>query len=232
MKRPTNLIIFIILFGSCSYNTVPKHIKKGFTFRVDEMHIPSSPKLRTDGYYSNYHPFKRSIYSNPFDRDKITYELDTTQTYRVFFTDGTFLTGNYSSDDQLNQQFVRVSKNDSQENTEAFYTYQDWGLYKISGDTIKVQHINRPGLGESSLFWYAYEESFIILDEVTIQQIDVKPIHKMTADSWKVWEINKRENKDGNIIDLRPSKYVQSKNLPSPNNWIRQQDWTVSNGGK
>ena len=183
---------FVLLISSCKflYYKAPKYIKNNFGYCYSGEKTELNKLLNIYGYFQlNINSGNSSFNENI-----------------MFFNDGMFVTGF--------KYLAEINDNYKNGLTSVFYESTGWGLYKLSGDTIKVRYVKRPFYGSSSRFWYAYEVRYKIIDRNTIKQIYKIPIHK-TADG-----------------DIEKFKIIGSKKIfipvkvkPPSDGWIKGEEW-------
>ncbi len=115
------------------------------------------------------------------------------------------------------EQSIRSMHDDE---NDYFYLAGYWGTYSLSNDTIKTIMVNRPSL--MSPTWMPIEESYVILDSVTIKRIAYERI----LDS--VPSLRKRIFLENKQEEIQHFQYIP--NIPDYNNsWILKYKWFWKN---
>jgi hypothetical protein len=149
-------------------------------------------------------------------------------TNMIFFDDGMFVSGFHKCCDTSKQNIGKVIPSyidtivDQRKLGDRIYTFYEgfiWGYYNLSGDTIKVQHISRPALGDMNRFWYAYEIWFKIINKNSIEEIYRYPIHHMTDSDKSNFEINKKK------WTAVKAYFRPLDKLPESDGWLKYEDW-------
>lgn len=225
MRKYLIVLIPALLFSSCKliYHTAPKYLKNyGFTHRYSDTVSGLETKLNINGYFT----------INDALNSGTSYG---TYTNMIFFRDGMFISGFHNCCDTSSDHIGKVipiyldSINIKRKNGIRIYPFYEgfvWGYYKLCGDTIKVQHIDRPALGESRSFWYAYEIWFKILDRNTIKEIYIYPIHKSKDSDISNFNSYKK--------DWNPVKayFRPIDEIPESDGWLKYEDWFWDNESK
>lgn len=152
--------------------------------------------------------------------------LDTTRIQLLFYVDGTFRNnlhlapGNSSFKDYFNE--VKETGRDHK-----FYNQGDWGIYTLSGDTIKAQYLSFP---YRSVPTDAGEEWYVITSKTSLRMI------------LRNWDILDHPNT--NLIrqhefvkEVSSLEFIPIDNIPPPLPWIKtrkffwryEQDWMKYN---
>ncbi|MEJ1241412.1 hypothetical protein WBG78_24915 [Chryseolinea sp. T2] len=133
--------VLVLLLSSCRfvYHRAPHYLKtKGYTFRYADQSTNLSKKLNLNGYYFDT---KSRRATNSDGGYGVVYFFDDGMVVRCVSPLGP---PESSMEDNL-----RVM--DSLRRMDQLYVYfneqQEWGYYKLIGDTIKVQFVKRPELG-------------------------------------------------------------------------------------
>ena len=225
MRKYLIILILAFLFSSCKliYHTAPKYLKNyGFTFRYTDTVSGLEKKLNINGYYTINDTLNSGYIYGRY-------------TNMIFFRDGMFISGFHNCCDTNSDHIGKVipmyldsisAKRKNGTRVYPFYEGFIWGYYKLCGDTIKVQHIDRPSLGESRSFWYAYEIWFKILDRNTIKEIYIYPIHK-TTDS----DISNFNSYNKNCIPVK-AYFRPIDEIPESDGWLKYEDWFWDNKSK
>ena len=222
MRRYITILILILIIQSCKlvYHTAPRYIKNdGFTFRYSDTLTGLEKKLYIYGYFTINDTLNSGTIFGGY-------------TNMIFFNDGMFVSGFHNCCDTTRQNIGKViptyidsivHQRKLGDRIYPFYEGFIWGYYKLIGDTIKVQHVNRPALGDMNRFWYAYEIWFKIKDRNTIEEIYQYPIHHMTESDKSNFEINKKK--------WTPVKayFRPLDELPESDGWLKYEDWFWTN---
>jgi hypothetical protein len=188
--------------------------KKTLTFCFTGENTNIEDFLNINGYYEIKTPYIRKVYQ--YKKPTVSFK-DTIKTKILFFKDGTFvkkfndLNKNKRLDSipNINQFFKEISENPKSEEAITFKNVYDWGIYKLEGDTIKVQYINH--MGRYHVYWWAYEIWYKIIDRNNIKEIFIKPLVKSDQ--------TKRE------YDLRYGKFIPTDYLPPSDCRLKNYKW-------
>lgn len=222
MRKYLIILVLLILISSCKliYHTAPRYLKNyGFTHRYTDSASGLESKLNINGYFT----------INDTLNSGTTYGRYTNM---IFFRDGMFVSRFHNCCDTNTKHIGKVipmyldSINKQRKNGNRVYGFYEgfiWGYYKVNGDTIKVQHIDRPLLGESHSFWYAYEIWFKIVDRNTIKEIYIYPIHKST-DS----DISNFKHYKKSWIPVK-AYFRPINEIPKSDGWLKYEDWFWEN---
>ncbi len=175
MKNMTKLFFLFVLCGCYTSNHTT--VKK-LTQCYDSKHTGIDSLINLDGYYKL--PF---VYQ---EKDTVIHNI-------LLFTDGLFL---YNFDLEYYQE--------SKANAYGFYNRGgvDWGVYKLTNDTIYVQTVESPG----GMSWLQSEMMFRIIDSVTLERLQL--------------DLN------DNSMRYLPAKFVAYADIPDPNkSWIMNKKW-------
>ncbi len=222
MVAKHKLILYLLLLFFCSScsNYVPLRVKKNFTFCFNPATNYTNSKIQLNGYYVSVEPFERPHYDIKTGK-QVSSTLDTLYTNMMFFSNGLVVTrfmGLYcgTCDIESNSQFlIDVSQNKVSE-TRAFYNGFNWGVYKIDGDTIKLQCVNHQYWPDS--YWHLLEHWFLINADGSLVPIKVKDLIG---------------NKVLNEEPIKPVyKFVETNIQLSPDTWLKNKEWFWCNKEK
>lgn len=225
MRKYLLILISVSLTSSCKliYHTAPGYLKNyGFTHRYTDTKSGIETKLNINGYFTINDTLNSGTSWGSYHN-------------MIFFQDGMFVCGFHNCCDTNPKNIGKVipmyldSINKQRKNgtrVYGFYEGFEWGYYKVDGDTIKVQHIDRPALGESRSFWYAYEIWFKILDRNTIKEIYIYPIHKSTDSDIS----NFKDYKEYRIPVKAYFRPIDE--IPESDGWLKYEDWFWDNESK
>jgi hypothetical protein len=225
--RPLLFILFIIGISSCAYYIAPNYIKQNFTFCNDGKSKGIDSLININGYYSIAEPYSRPVFSTPYDKNKTKYASDTMYQNLMFYRDGLFVidffaldaNGTFEDDSKIPKFFKQIVENKESKVSKFFYSSFDWGSFRINGDTIKMQYIDRPIFGESRTFWYAWEIWYKVLNRNSIIEIYSNPIHYTTKSDWENYQKAKKEKV------ILPAKFVPVAVIPSSDCWLKKEKW-------
>ena len=217
MKKYLGLFIVLIIVISCrTFSPVPKYLKEvGFNFRYEDKQTQLSEKLNVNGYFT----LNDTLNSMPLRRGYMN---------TIFFSDGMFVTYFYEDNDTASSEIGKVipsyinkviDKRQKGERYFNFYESAHWGYYKVNGDTIKVQHINRPFMYSQYIRWDAFEIWFKIIDRNNIIEIYRKPINKLTeADLNGFYQYESKREK-------YKLYFLPLEEMPESDGWLKYEDW-------
>ncbi|MDP4291183.1 MAG: hypothetical protein Q8908_08890 [Bacteroidota bacterium] len=211
-------ITFLLTLSACwNFHTVPKAIKRNFTYCYDGKKTGIESKLNINGYFVSAEPFDRYMIGN-FKK----HEIDTFYNYTMFFEDGIFV-DNFQDENLIRklkgqsniQQYIKeIIEDKGSKSSSLFYESGRWGRYIINGDTIKGQYIAHYGY-----LWPAFEIWYKIIDRNTFIEFNWKSIDKMSKTDLQNEEAYKREKK------YYPSKFIPLPAKPSSDCWLKKEDW-------
>ena len=225
-------IIFTLslIVTSCGYFITPRNIKQGFTNKFENKYTGIDTLININGYYDIKIPFRRTIYSKGWKLEVERYEHDTIHTKFIFYPNGIYLLG-FNDDvsiyngkaEDIDSYFTSIIYDTIGKVSKGFYTNSTWGSYKINKDTIIAQYIHRPGFGDMSRVWYAYEVWYKVLDRNTIKEINLIPIHKMSDSDWYNWNLTKNKRK------FDTASFIPVDTIPKYSSWIIKRKWFWKN---
>ena len=183
---------------------------KEVTNRLEGQPTGLSSRINLQGYYV-------TTYKIWFNGDL---SPDTTNTSVLFYEDGTFVSNFFSPNEDpggiLHEAVVAGRKS-------KFYIYHSWGVYVISGDTIKAQYA-----------WYPYqfvspvagEQWYLIRPDHTIQLINGY-VHK---DPPKPVKVNNNSALWPSIpprseMPAAPAIFVPVRNVPPSLPWLKEREF-------
>ncbi|GAB4450519.1 MAG: hypothetical protein OHK0036_09350 [Bacteroidia bacterium] len=189
-------------------------VKKNFTFCYDPLTDYSHSKLNFKGYYVRVIPFERPHYDWKTGK-KIGSTKDTIYSNMLFFDNGLFVrrfkqVGCGNCDIKSNTEYLWDVKNNKQPSTDLFYTTFVWGLYKIEGNIVKTQSVNRQSWPNP--YWYLVEIGYEITDGNTLVQLYSKDLI---------------ENKElsPNSDDTIPFQFIETNILLPSDTWLKGEKW-------
>lgn len=209
---PGFYLLMLFFFSSC-ISQVPLRVKRNLTFCFNPAADYTNSKIQLNGYYVSVKPFERPHYDIKTGK-KVSSTLDTIYTNMMFFSNGLVITGFTglncgNCDIESNIQFlIDVSQNKVSE-TKAFYNGFNWGVYKIDGDTIKMQCVNHQYW--SNPYWYLFEHWFLINEDGSLLPIYSKNLI------------------DNTILNEKPIKSIYNfieTNIQLPSDtWLKNEEW-------
>lgn len=202
-------IIFIFFcLASCSYLRQSSETIKNFTLCFDDKYTGIDSLINCSGYY----------YSKPsaslLQKNTNIQPRDTIAETYIFYKNGFFIKG--------------FSKLFCYQTSENLKKYKDlnggkWGLYTLSGDTIKAQFVESP----STMSFEKGEWWFKIIDRNTIQLLDFKYRIRLTSEEVKKSQLSKQ------IDDLPLCKFARIDAMPNPDkSWVKMEKWFWCNKEK
>jgi hypothetical protein len=146
----------------------------------------------------------------------------------IFFEDGMFVNcrenncGSWQT--TLDDNFRAIdSKRQVNERFASFHESNDWGYYKVFGDTIiEVQMISRPPVGGMARFWGAYGLSLKIVDRNTLQPAMIRTIHKLPVGM-------PRPLNDRLTQEAPPLMFIPIEPTLSSAGWLKYEKWFWEN---
>jgi len=207
------IIVIVLLFFSvvsCSVNyfiskPVPQEIIENFSYCYNDNYTGLDNLIKTNGYYTTNYTIKSD---NNEANDTIIREYFNDI---VFFNNGLFAY-NAAIPEKYNFQRKSISS-----------AY--WGLYKFDKDTIKAKYINRPSYIAP---WEAWEIWYIVINEYTIREIYIKPIHPMTESDWMVfydYTLPKMNFNTYSFVPLTPNRDDICWLKREKWFWCNEEDW-------
>ncbi|MDR1793745.1 MAG: hypothetical protein LBR36_09990 [Bacteroidales bacterium] len=186
------IYIFILFFGFHSCHTtweIDKNTKQQFTYRYDGKYSGLDTIINIKGYYQQTILYKRSKKAGDFLKDTSVYEIDTIFYFLIFYDNGLCRINfdDFARQYNDNMDFIQLQTHWYPRNIPLFFQkikkdlnapyslsfYNDrWGVYRIFGDTIKIQALHeRISLNDG---WYIIKQQYKIIDMNTIQEIYTK----------------------------------------------------------
>lgn len=210
MNRTKYFFFILILLTSCIQSfIVPTKIKKRFTFCYDGKPTGLESKININGFYE-----MTDIWWNESGYGK-TYNprWDTTQIDILFFNDGICALGfGWHSYNQTGKQYLdSLAKTPNHLEINA----SQKGVYRVFGDTIKVQVIN--DVRWAAPTWMAHEVWYKIVDRNTLKRLGSKALHNE-----KVEDMEIERTSDINT-DL--AHFIPVDSLPSSDIWLKKEKW-------
>jgi len=129
----------------------------------------------------------------------------------MFFKDGVFV----KNDTKLQRTFYKIDylrkiEHQKQPETNQFYNWNYWGIYKVNGDTIKLQYVNHQEW--TNPYWLLLEVWYKVIDENTLKVIYSKDY------SHDRGSISKNEN-NVTIDFFKTNITLQS------DTWLKKEEW-------
>jgi hypothetical protein len=152
MKKTILIIACACMVFSC--NSIPRSVKKAFTYHYTDTYTGIDTIINIDGYYANN---KIMFYDNglvvgPFEYGYITEKFN--------YNESLFL--------------KEIAEKPDIKDSKSFYNTVDCGSYIICGDTIKVQIMHKSW--SINDYWRGHENWYKILNKDTLQVINYFPI--------------------------------------------------------
>ncbi len=203
------LFALILLTSSIESCSVPGMIQKKFTFCYDGRPTGLESKISTDGFYEMTY-----IWWNELGYGK-TYNprWDTTHLDILFFRDG-ICAYDFGWYYQTGKQYLDSLAN-TPGNREINSMYK--GVYRVFGDTIKIQVVNNPHW--LSPTWMGYEIWYKIVDKNTLKEIGEKQLHNNNG-FYSVEETETTEHKNNHL-----AHFISVDSLPSSDIWLKNKKW-------
>ena len=188
MRKIIIATFILITFSSCSPYAVPPRIKRELYCYNGGEPTGIDSLIKINGYYIE------QIKGN-----------DTLQNSFIFFNDGIFIREDFKGTDSPSQYLKTLAKYSKLPSGRYF----NFGIYKVSSDTIKAQ-ILRPG---SSNTYYANEAWFKIVNQTSIKGIYTKALG--------VARLSETYYNSRN-----PAIFIKaSDTLPVSNAWLKKKKW-------
>jgi len=219
MKKIVIILLLSIFAISCKlfYYTMPRSFKnrllQEFTFTFDGKDTGIDALINIDGYYV----VKR------FWVNDSSYGFS----HLMFFRDGMFAQDrafHANSKRDVPDFFHDIYRDDRRSLGFHLYERTIWGRYKIFGDTIKVQYVERPILHSQGSPWFAMEVWYKAIDRNTILEIFSKPIGLCDRERRHFYNARKRYP-----ITPLPSTFVPTDRIPCSESWIKRERWFWNN---
>ena len=208
------LISTSLLSTSCWSPRMPKNLNTNFTFKYTPGISGLDSLVKLNGYFT-----------------QIESEPDTFYMNYLFFNDGIVIKNMVGYDKSIPvEDNERVNKSPNQLSNHLYEMTRDtnnnliiwgiWGTYRVSSDTIKTQSVYQgTNLNDG---WYGWEEHFYILDDTTLVQTAIKPLHynanpldqKLLADKVKM---------------KKPLRFIPAKAVPNSDCWLKDESWFWKN---
>lgn len=212
------LLVYFFASGCVGINTTRRlttDIKQNFTNRLEGGSTGLSNKIEINGYY-------RFWFKDEWGRYKtIPDTRDTSFVDMIFYEDGTFLYNMFvgSNFSNYNDYFRYVT---SKGKNDIFYKSDSWGVYSISGDTIKTQFLMHAAHFTP---WYTGERWFLIKDRRTLQLIFAGYLVNQTRDDAEKLREYVRNSSAVMFypLDIIPPPYAWLKNEKFF--WRHEADW-------
>jgi len=162
----------------------------------------------------NIEPFERPYYDLKTGKKTGTTK-DTTYNNMMFFSDGIVVRGFVgincgNCDIESNNQFLFNISQSNENEKNVFYNGFKWGIFRIFGDTIKMQTVNdQPRFNP---YWYLFEQWYLINNDGSLSPIYSK-----------------------NLIDGRVSalasktrdtfKFIETNIILPSDTWLKKEEW-------
>ncbi len=149
----------------------------------------------------------------------------------IFYKDGIYVTGFQDTNPfqkipDTHNYLEEVYKKEQEGLSQGFYEWNEWGIYKLFNDTIKVRYVGRPILGASNRNWIAYEVWYKIISKNTIREINNFPIGN-TSQSETDFYISHRKK-----YIISDGFFSPVENIPKASGWIKNEKWFWCNQKK
>jgi hypothetical protein len=212
MKTAFKIFASLLAFSIYSCNSVPSEVRRDFTNCYSGGSVDYSTKLNLNGYYRMRPVDLNATPPKVYDYDG----EDTVSNMSILFYPNGMLITNFGGV-RVQDNFNDIVVNKNTESEQAFYRGRYWGVYSISGDTIKAQWINNPGpLAPQG----GAEVLYRIIDKNTIQYITKRTIPGLIT-----------RNNDYNITELKEGMVYRGLFTPlevippSEGSWLMREDW-------
>jgi hypothetical protein len=208
----TSLIVIIFLLQTCYVFMNTHQQKQVFEYCYDGENLKLEELLNINGYFEFKVPYVRTV-TTP--NKNLSHSLPVTLNENlIFFKDGTVCDGFYDFEKELrpdslpniNLLFNEIKNNPNGKVSKIFKNVFRWGIYKLTGDTIKAQFIHHTS--RLDVYWTAYEIWYKIIDRNNIKEIFKKTLNKRDQ------VIRKYEYYEGKFIptDYLPPSDCRLKN--------------------
>lgn len=208
----------MIVASSCSMR-VPQHFR--FTYCYDGNKTRIDSLINSRGFYTITRTFDSYMIGNVKE-----HIAKSSYSNLMFFDDGTFVTGFYNTTekerfDRISEMFKKMKEDSTGVEANSFYNSFEWGLYRISGDTIKVQYINHPGPPPN---WNAVEKWYKVIDRSTLCEVFSKQIYSKT-------EVERQDYEKHRLArGQSTAKFVPVEVMPKSSCWLKNEDWFYCTG--
>ena len=200
MNKYVVILSLLVLMQGCIIYKVKKNTRESFTYCWSENKTGLDSLLNLKGFFHA---------TNVVYKDSVSKIIDFGATYYpcyVFFQNG------FSARNLPLEWYLKDHKVNEPPNT--YTSGSVWGLYKIYGDTIKVQYIPKPG----GMSCKKIEIWFKIINKNTIQELYFKYGNSITYEEVRNYQKNK------NVNDFM--QFVSLDTLPDPySSWIIKEKW-------
>lgn len=214
----TKYILFLVFISGClGVNTTRKltrDVKNHFTNRLGGESTSLSDKLDLKGYYRYW------TNEEVTGKAELSSDGDTLFRDMIFYEDGSCITNllpkyPFLTYDDYFTDVIAIGKKD------LFYK-RSWGIYSLSGDTIKAQILKHAA---NFTPWYNWEEWFLIKDRNTLQVIHLEDPGN-TSQAYQ----QKLKTK---VKTASPAKFYSLTAIPPPYAWFKtnsffwrnEEDW-------
>lgn len=201
------MVICLSFCGCLGINTTRKltnEVKTAFTNRL-EGNVTSLPgRIDINGYYRYWNRNEWGGYKS------ISGSKDTSFVDIIFYEDGTFLYNVFVRNgfSNYNDYFREVSKRGR---SDLFFRSYWWGVYSLSGDTIKTQFLFHAA---NFTPWWGGQSWFLIKNKKTLQLILSDLLFDVTERSRELGEI---EVKTASDVTFHPLEVI-----PPPYAWFKE----------
>lgn len=159
-----SVLLCLLLCGCLGINTtrkLTKKVKTAFAYKLEGGVTSLSSRIDINGYYRYWHRNEWGGYKS------ISGSKDTSFVDMIFYEDGTFLynvsvINPFSNYNDYFKEVLRKGQSD------LFFKSNWWGVYSLSGDTIKTQFLRHAA---NFTPWWGGERWFLIKDKNTLQLI-------------------------------------------------------------
>lgn len=209
-------ILFFSLFSCKPYLEMPSNLQKELFISYNGKNQNNHENLfDIKGYYTFY---KFGSFSIGPPNTKHYKQLDSVQYNMFFFPDGVFaycfyVNGQFSDNVKLYFDSVYDTKKATPND---YWASFNWGMYKLTGDTIITWSTNRATLNSG---WDIREQWFKIIDRQTLKSIYARPIgldYLSQEDLEKYWYNRDRYSE---------ARFTPLEKMPSSDNWLKREKW-------
>jgi len=235
------LTIFILVLLGCRFASVPKAMKKNFTYCYDNSYSNAGSLMRL-GLYRYGIKYSKSDIENIYKgrlyykkgkmvEDKSWMELDSqiVYHYNIFYENGLYVSGYWGTlsykggicipdSNELSKNIIGFFKDAIiKREKHSFYNDLSWGKYIVHGDTLKIQNTNHPSFMAPT--WMPEEKWYLIKSGNILNPFGFKYI---------------KDSPERNVSDkiilydkkILPAIFFPTKELPSPKySWLLKQKW-------
>lgn len=198
------LLTFLLTCMDLSARRVPKKLRQRFTNCLTGNPDITGGRISTGGYFEF----------------RVDYPVPPRAYFvrMIFYPDGSFYHNRLAHNSPSDATTCSFLRGDSPyPDTSFLYRYEDWGVFRISNDTIIAQLI-KPKLSMVS-GWALYELKFRIIDPNTIQQLFLLDKGLFPGNITQV----SLESIEGRTQSV--AKFYPCDKIPAPNFWLKREPW-------